>query len=178
MRDPCVAANTGRRRPFWTTYPDACGDYTLCGSTCSIPGLKYEDVEGGRTIRTDDWLRSLILNILNTRARTDLRCPSPAAVYGHWSESYRGDGLYIGSKLWNAASKSYVRIASEEKAVEAAVNSDMHKLVALGIAVKVDVEAKYAGASKISVTVIAMTQESKHVLNLSGTSQAGHWAWQ
>ena len=68
---------------------------------CAIPGLDYEDMadpypdqglpgqvsRGFRTIRNDDWLRGLILNILNTRARNDRRCPTPAAVYGHWSES-------------------------------------------------------------------------------------------
>ena len=87
--EPCLDQNRGRRRIFWTTKVAACGTYTLCGAECGIPGLEYEDVpeaDIGRTIKNDEYLRSLILNILNTRARTELPCPSPAAVYGHWSE--------------------------------------------------------------------------------------------
>src|SRR5262245_10217136 len=99
LDDPCTTLNIGRRRSFWTTRQEVCGQFEMCGVQCSIPGLQYEDsddvVVGGRTINTEDRLRSLILNILNTRARTDVRCPSPMAVFGHWSESYRQDGLYI-----------------------------------------------------------------------------------
>src|SRR5262245_61071630 len=104
--DPCLQTG-GRVRGFWTTRPEACGEYVMCGASCSIPGLEYIEAPEGRTIQTEEWLLSLILNILNTRARTDLGCPTPAAVFGHWSESYRGDGMYNGSTLWNAAAKTY-----------------------------------------------------------------------
>jgi hypothetical protein len=183
--DPCLAQNAGRRRIFWTTQPEACGSYVSCGVECSIPGLVYEDstephisVEpAGRTIKTTDWINSLILNILNTRARSDIRCPSPAAVYGHWSESYRGDGLWVGSRLWNAASKSYIRVADSVKAIEAAVKADVGKLVVLGVADSVSVDATYQGRNSVAVVVVATHAQARHVVNLSGTLTADTWIW-
>jgi len=178
VNDPCIEQNIGRRRIFWTTQHQACGEYTMCGYECSIPGLVYEDKpDDFRTIENKEWLLSLILNILNTRARTDLRCPSPAAVYGHWSESYRDDGLWIGSRLWNAASKSYIRIADGVKAVQAAVQADMGKVVALGVADNVTVEAVYRGRNSVEVTVVATKMNARHVLNLSGTFVTDTWVW-
>ena len=122
---------------------DSCGRYTLCGEECVIAGLQYEDkptadLPNGRTIVTDDWVRSLVLNILNTRARSDLKCPTPAGTYGHWSESYRDDGLYIGSRMYNAAEKPYIRVMDGVKAIGAAIRSDVGKLIILGIANDVD----------------------------------------
>lgn len=131
-----------------------------------------------RSIRNDQWLRGLILNILNTRARTDSKCPAPSAVYGHWSESYRTDDLYIGSRLWNAASKSYIRIADAVSAIEAAVRADMGKLVVLGLVDSVQVEANYGGSNSVRVSVTAITVQAQHVLNLSGNLVSGEWAWQ
>jgi hypothetical protein len=37
----CVRDDSRRRRVFWTTQPDACGEYIICGHVCSIPGLVY-----------------------------------------------------------------------------------------------------------------------------------------
>ncbi|MGY2987720.1 phage GP46 family protein [Bradyrhizobium sp. USDA 4508] len=181
VNDPCLDQNVGRRRIFWTTRPDVCGGYIQCGVECSIPGLEYQDVEeppGGRTIRNDDKLRSLILNILNTRARTDLRCPSPAAVYGHWSESYRDDGLYIGSRLWNVAAKPYVRITDAVKAIKAAVTADMAKLMVTGVADSVEVDATYRGRNRVDIVITAVARGASHVLNLSGTYSSDTWVWQ
>jgi hypothetical protein len=181
ISDPCIEQNAGRRRVFWTTQHRACGDYFLCGHECSLPGLKYidndETVEDGRTIMNSDWLLSLILNILNTRARTDKRCSSPAAIYGHWSESYRDDQLYIGTRLWNAAERNYVRMADAVKAIRAAIQSDMSKLVALGVADSVEVEATYSGRNGVEVTVIAVKVGARHALNLSGTFVSDTWIW-
>jgi phage gp46-like protein len=192
----CYEQNTGGRRIFWTTRAEACGDYTLCGNVCSIPGLEYEDVElkdpypshpinppdpsesRGRTIKTDNWLQGLILNILNTRSRTDMRCPTPAGVYGHWSESYRDDGLYIGSTLWNAAEKSYVRIADSVKAIGAAVRADMGKLIALGIATSVTVTATYVGSGTVEIIIEVVTTTGRSKVNLSGSFVSDTWVWQ
>jgi hypothetical protein len=189
INDPCLNQNVGRRRIFWTTQQQACGEYVLCGQECSIPGLAYEvnnqpaidqglpGEPGYRTIKNDDWLRSLILNILNTRARSDLRCPSPAAVYGHWSESYRSDGLWVGSRLWNAAAKSYIRIADAVKAIEAAIRADMGKLLVLGVADSVEVEATYRGRNSVEVIITATKLNARHVLNLSGALATNAWVW-
>ena len=185
VNDPCLEQNIGRRRIFWTTQQEACGDFVLCGHECAIPGLEYVDssephvTPGGppRTIKNSDWLLSLILNILNTRARTDLRCPSPAAVYGHWSESYRDDGLWIGSRLWNAAEKSYIRVADSVKAIQAAIQADMAKLTIQGVADTVEVVATYRGRNSVEVSIIAIKRNARHVLNLSGTFVSDTWIW-
>ena len=187
----CFDQNVGRRRIFWATHPQACGEYMQCGVECVLPGLEYEDKGGAypdqslqghvssgfRTIKTDGWLQGLILNILNTRARSDVKCPTPAAVYGHWSESYRQDGLYIGSTLWNAAAKSYVRCADGVKAIGAAIRADMGKLVALGIAQSVEVEAFYRGSNSVEVTVLVNTVTGRSKINLSGSFVSETWVW-
>jgi hypothetical protein len=179
--DPCIDQNIGRRRLFWSTRAEACGTYTVCGAECAIPGLEYEDsdekIEGGRTIKTEDWLQGLILNILNTRARTDMRCPAPAAVYGHWSESYRDDNLHIGSTLWNAAEKSYIRTADAVKAISVAVRGDVGKLIALGLATSVEVESTYAGDNKVTVLVTVFTTTGRNRINLSGSFVSETWVW-
>lgn len=181
LLDPCLEQNAGRRRIFWTTRAEACGSYILCGAECSIPGLEYEDddtkIEGGRTIKNDEWLQGLILNILNTRARTDSKCPAPQAVYGHWSESYRDDNLWIGSRMWNAAEKSYIRIADAVKAIGAAVQADMGKLTAMGLADSVAVEATYRGRNRVDIMITAVSRRTRHVLNLSGTYATDTWVW-
>lgn len=176
--DPCIEQQVGRRRIFWTTQPLVCGEYFLCGAQCVIPGLEYVKKTDGITIRTDEWLNSLILNILNTRARTDLPCPSPAGVYGHWSESYRNDGGYIGSRLWNAAAKPHRLVADAVKSIEAAIKADMSKLVMLGLADEVIVEAKDRNHNSAMVVITVVTSQKRHVLNLSGSFAAGEWIWQ
>ena len=182
MRDvDCLPDDAGRRRVFWTTM-DSCGRYYLCGEECSIPGLQYveqptTDLPKGRTIANDDWIRSLILNILNTRARTDLKCPTPAGTYGHWSESYRGDGLYIGSRMYNAAEKSYVRILDGVNAIGAAIRSDVSKLVILGIAEDVSVDVVYRGRSRVDVTITVTIRSVRKTMNLVGTYKTDTWVW-
>jgi phage gp46-like protein len=182
--DPCLEQNTGHRRIFWTTQPEACGTYSTCGVECAIPGLVYEVPEGApdedppyRTIKTTDWLHGLILNILNTRARTDMRCPTPAATFGHWSESYRDDGLYIGSTMWNAAEKSYIRTADAVKAIANAVRADMGKLIALGLAESVEVEATYRGSNSVAVMITVTTSTGRSSINLAGSFVTGTWIW-
>jgi hypothetical protein len=178
VADPCLDQNVGQRRPFWTTRAAVCGDYIVCGVNCTIPGLEYEDQADGRTIKTDDFVNSLILNILNTKARTDLKCPSPAAVFGHWSESYRDDNLYIGSTLWNAANKSYRNTAASVRAVGNAVKADLNKLVALGIATAVDVDPKDGGRGMVKVVAIVTTSTGQRRIDLSGTFVSETWVWQ
>lgn len=164
-------------RTFWVTQPDSCGEYLLCGYQCQIPGLQYEEVTDGRTIITVEWLRGLILNILNTRARSDLKCPTPQAIYGHWSESYREDQQYIGARFWNAAEKSYIRVADAVKAIGAMIKADLAKLVMLGVASKVDVTAVYGGSNTVLVTVQATAPTGAVTINLTGAMGTGGWVW-
>ena len=174
--DPCLAQNMGNRRIFWTTM-DSCGRYNLCGEECSIPGLKYVDKAEGRTIANDDWIRSLVLNILNTRARSDLKCPTPAGTYGHWSESYRDDNLYIGTRMYNVAEKSYARVMDGVKAIGAAIRSDVGKLIILGLADDVEVDVVYKGRSRVDVTVTIIARSVRRTLNLAGVYSSDTWIW-
>lgn len=179
--DPCLANTMGNRRVFWTTM-DSCGRYNLCGQECSIPGLQYvdqpsTDLPQGRTIANDDWIRSLVLNILNTRARTDLRCPTPAGTFGHWSESYRDDNLYIGTRVYNMAEKSYARILDGVKAIGSAIRSDVGKLIVLGLADDVEVDVVYKGRSLVEVTVTVIARSVRRTLNLTGTYASDKWVW-
>jgi hypothetical protein len=186
--DPCFDQNIGRRKVFWTTRPAVCGDYVVCGVVCPIPGLEYEDVPEDvapvppeppqRTIKTDGWLNSLILNILNTRARTDMKCPAPAAVFGHWSESYRDDNLYIGSTLWNAADKPYRNTADMVKRIGNAVKADLSKLVALQVAIDVDVDAKDGGSGRVNIVATVTTSIGQSRINLAGGYVSETWIWQ
>lgn len=155
----------------------SCGSYNQCGVECNLPGLQYVEQEGGRTIANTDWMRSLILNILNTRARTDENCPNPVAVFGHWSESYRNDGLYVGSRMYNAASKPYYKITDAVKAIGAAIKSDLGKLTVLGLADNVGVEVFYRGGNRVDVVITTMIRNVRHVLNLSGTYASDTWVW-
>jgi len=172
----CLSDDIGRRRVFWTTL-DSCGRYGLCDAECSIPGLQYVNTPEGRTIANDDWIRSLVLNILNTRARSDLKCPTPAGTYGHWSESYRDDGLYIGTRVYNAAEKSYARILDGVKAIGAAIRSDVGKLIILGIADDIDVDVVYRGRSQVDVTITVIARSVRRTVNLSGIYSSDTWIW-
>jgi hypothetical protein len=172
----CPSDDVERRRIFWTTL-DSCGRYNLCDKECSIPGLQYIDTPEGRTIANTEWLRSLVLNILNTRARSDLDCPTPAGTYGHWSESYRDDRLYIGTRVYNAAEKSYIRILDGVKAIGAAIRSDVGKLIILKLADDIEVDVVYRGQSRVDVEITIKSQSVYQTLSLVGSYSSDAWIW-
>lgn len=176
MTDNCLPGVEERRRIFWTTM-DSCGHQNICGEPCIIPGLQYVNTEEGRTIANTDWIRSLVLNILNTRARSDLKCPAPLGTYGHWSESYRTDGLYIGTRVYNVAEKSYARVLDGVKAIGAAIRSDVSKLVILKLADDVEVDVVYKGRNRVDVEVTILSRSVRRTLNLAGTYSTDTWVW-
>src|SRR5262245_26348080 len=109
--DRCAPLPVQRRHYFWATQPAPCGEYVECGEHCGIPGLVYVEHPNGRSISTDSLIRSLILNIINTKARDPLaKCIPPIAVGGHWSESYREDNLKSGTRIWSTAQYPVSRI--------------------------------------------------------------------
>lgn len=175
-QDRCLSDDMGHRRVFWTTM-DSCGGYILCGEECTIPGLQYIDNSEGRTIANTDWIRSLVLNILNTRARSDLKCPTPAGTFGHWSESYRDDNLYIGTRIYNMAEKPYARILDGVKAIGSAIRSDVGKLIILGLATDIDVDVVYRGRSRVDVVITIISNSLRQTLNLAGTYSSDKWVW-
>lgn len=154
-----------RRRPFWATQPDACGDRTNgCGQPCPIPGLAFVDQAGGRTFDTQNWIRGLILNILNTERRVDdsFCGTTPAAVKGHWSESFidANMGLYggatrgyrVGSSLLQLDT-SGLRTTEAIALIQASLSRDLQKLVTLGVATGVTVEVIYRGSQRVEATI-------------------------
>lgn len=142
------------------------------------PEPEPEPVGPPRTILNTDWLHSLIINILNTRARNDLKCPSPTAIFGHWSESYREDDIYIGSRFWNAAEKSYTRVADAVRAIGVAIEIDLHKLISMKVASKVKVVAEYAGNNEVRVNVTVTSSIGVDtVIKLKGAIVVGGWEW-
>ena len=79
--------------------------------------------------------------------------------------------------MWNAAEKSYVRIADAVKAIEAAITADMGKLIALGIADSVEVEAIYRGRNVGVVIDVTATKWTQSRINLSGSFVSETWVW-
>lgn len=131
-----------------------------------------------RTILNTDWMNSLILNILNTRARSDLKCPAPGAVYGHWSESYREDTLYIGAKFWNAAEKKYARVEDGARAIGAVIEADLNKLIQMKVAVAVSVKAQYIDMNQVGVEILVTSAANINTkINLTGAIVVGGWEW-
>lgn len=178
----CTSPAGEQKRIFWTTQIDACGDYQDCGDACGIPGLKFiGDFDEGRTFATNDWARSLLLNILNTDGRqppTDCGVP-PGTQGGHWSESYRDDGLRTGTLLRSALNKPITRVQEAVNIVRAQVQADAYKLVQLGVATRVDVTAEYAGSNRIAVVVSIYGPSSvTNVVNLTADRLTNGWVWQ
>ena len=182
--DNCGAPTDTRRRTFWTTQVAACGEYVACGDECGIPGLQFDqdvDVSVGRTFLTNDWVRSLLLNILNTNGRQPATaCGVPPGTQGgHWSESYREDGLKTGSLLRDALQRPVARVQEGVNLVRAQVQADVYKLVQLGVASRVDVTAEYAGSNKIDVTIVVYGPSSltTNVVNLTADRLTNAWVW-
>lgn len=176
----CDIPDINPRRHFWTTQPNPCGNYESCGDACGIPGLLLQPLESSVTFATNDWVRSLLLNILNTVARKDpSNCGNrPGTQGGHWSESY-GDGTYIGTHMYDtvAPSKSF---KDAIKLLNAAVTKDAYKLVTYGVASSVTVETEYLGNNKVSVTVTFTGPYSGDPgrVNLVAKRLENEWVWQ
>lgn len=182
----CEDLPASRLRNFWTTQPMACGEYTQCGDACGIPGLQYIDQEvyitgnQGRTIAVNDWLYSLLLNILNTRAREPAtKCGVPTAnVGGHWSESYRDDGLYTGTMIWTQAHKTYSSVNDAVKMLTVQLQADAGKLIKMGVATSVEVTVVYKGKNQVEATITVIGPlADEHILTLTSERVSSEWIW-
>lgn len=174
----CFVPTPSRRRHFWATQPDACGTYQICKGqdNCNIPGLELS--EG--TFSTDNWVRSLLLNMFNTVARKEPSvCGSlPGMQGGHWSESYVTDNTYIGTKMYYNTMPA--RSLKEAIALlNAAVSADAYKLVTYGIATSIAVETEYQGGNKVLVTVFVIGPDiTEGKVNLSVKRLENAWVWE
>lgn len=177
----CVSPAQDRRRIFWTTQPSACGvsPDNCSGGECGTPGLFLTGNFGqSRTIATNDWLRSLIINILSTRGRQENQDCGHAigAQGGHWSDSFRKDGQQAGNLIYTVGMKrSYTEAAL---AVAARVQADMHKLVLNNVVKSIDVVAEYIGGGRMSLKfeVRLPTGETSRV-GLTGERSQNAWMW-
>src|SRR5262245_51753821 len=100
---------------------------------------------------------------------SNVRCNvTVAAVGGHWSESYREDGLYSGTLIWTEAKYPFASIQDATKLFNAQLNKDLGKLIQMGVASDVKVETKYVGTNRVEVTITVVgTRFGEAILNLT-----------
>lgn len=201
----CTTASVDRRRVFWTTQPDACGSAPDCTTDCGRAGLRLtsslcgaaacdccpppaEDLTCSttlaaralvpRSIVTTGWVRSLVLNILQTNGKLPASSCGfrPGAQGGHWSESYRTDGQRIGTLLRNIpASQSILKSIA---LIRAQLQADLARLVVIKIAQKVTVETTYLGGNVMRVDISIIAPNGTQIaVGLSGKRSTVSWAW-
>lgn len=173
------------QRIFWTTQPGACGSGAECGVDCGRSGLSV--VEAGaavgealppRTILTSDWVRSLALNILQTNGRSpDTACGyRPGSQGGHWSESFRKDGLKVGTLLRGLPSSASIR--DSIVLIRATLIAELHRLVKMNIAKSVEVDVEYLGGNTMSATISIIAPDGTvSRVGMTGARNTNAWAW-
>lgn len=181
----CGTPLAGRRRVFWTTQPcrtqvsdcgDQCADYGLQLECPNAPDCVSYAPGRARTIRTTEWVRGLVLNILLTDGRrADTSCGwRPGTRGGHWSDSFRKQSGASGSSIRYL--KAHGRVAEAISELLAIVKRDMQKLIDYGVATGVDVIAEYVGGNraKLSITVYGQDGETTNV-GVSGQRSSNSW---
>lgn len=100
----------------------------------------------------------------------------PGARGGHWSDSFRKDGLTAGSLLRTLG--TFGRINDQVNLARAYAQADMQKLVTMKIAESVDVKATYGGGRSINldITVYGRGGEITRV-GLTGAPTGNEWRW-
>ena len=146
--------------------PSPCPPWDLCSAPWADCDKELVTVPPTKAIKTDGWLESLMLNMLNTNAR---KAPSlcgnaPAAVCGHWSESFieADSGLYgmaqpgyrVGTNLRDIKPWQY-SVRTLESVIEAELTKTLMKLVQLGLATSVVVEVRYTGDNRFNANIVA-----------------------
>lgn len=179
--EPCNVTTSSRRRTFWTTRP--CSTDALCRNVCGAShGLAFVPGNGRqRSIATDNYVRSLALNILLTAGRRpDAPCGyRPGARGGHWSDSYRAREYQASSGSLIATLNAHKSIADALSELKALVKFDMQKLVAYKVATAVDVAAEYLGnnAAKLTIKIMGFAGETTNV-GATLTRVKNSWAWE
>lgn len=197
----CAEILADRRRPFWVTQPNACGDTPDdCGTDdCGIPGLSFDTGNCAnitcccppasvdplctahtpqRTIAANNWLRGLILNILSTRGRLpNTDCGYPVGAQGgHWTDSFRTDGQQAGNLIYSVPAAKSIR--DSMLAIAARVQADLNKLVTMKVVSTVLVTATYAGGRKAKLDISAIAPSGASVnVGLTGTRTNNSWIW-
>lgn len=177
----CEPNFSERRRTFWATQPAACGTGPEgdCATDCGRPGLLLTPASPfGRSIVTTNWVRGLALNILGTDAKLPNRaCGFEAGQQGgHWSESYRTDGLPIGTSVRELPTMRSIK--ESISTVKAYLENDLGRLITMNIASRIDVTVEYVGGNRVSVSIdiISIAGVSAKV-GLTGERSASSWVW-
>lgn len=174
-------ANANRRRRFWATQYDAqCETTTKCGTECNLAGLvRLENDSGGATIATTDWVQGLAINMLMTAGRRpDSPCGYAAgSLGGHWSESFdTGAGAGIGSLVLSTGASASVN--ETLNLVTAYARATLERMVARGVALRVNVDGEYLGANRFQITadIIGLDNTSARV-GVTGERLEQGWVW-
>lgn len=176
----CFTPINGRRRIFWTTQPAACGTYQACLSDCGSTGLLSRVPEGqdGRTFDTNDYVRGLALNILGTDGRRpDTACGyRPGARGGHWSDTFRDDGMNSGTTIRDIPAQNSVQ--DSLGLIRVYLLQAMQKLVTYGVAQSVDVDVKYIGSNNFEATIKFSGNDGQTSrVGITGTRLENSWVW-
>lgn len=197
----CSPGTADRRKPFWTTQPAACGrsnndcdsgecghaglafDAEACFSSCECCPPAVLDTtcvppQPPRTLRTDNWMRSLVINILSTRGRlpnTDCGY-SPGVQGGHWSDTFRTDGQQAGNLIYSVPAARSINESIAQ--ITARAQADLNKLVVMKVASAVSVAVTYKGGMQIAldIGVISAIGATTNV-GLIGARSNNSWIW-
>lgn len=175
----CNAGLQDRRRVFWTTQPNACGAEPDCqGNECGKPGLVLRSQDGFSTFENSEWVRGLALNMLLTEGRKpDTACGyAPGNRGGHWSDSFRTDGQSCGTLLRNLPLVGSLR--ESVRMVKAFAQMTMEKLVLLGVASRVEVDAEYVGGTSVDLRIVIYGQGLEvTTVGVIGSRLENGWVW-
>jgi phage gp46-like protein len=176
---PCRAAIAkDRRHTFWATQADCGSEPGICGEVCANPGLRLIKHEGGAaSISTAGWITGLIINIFMTDGtREDVGCGiRPGQRGGHWSQAYRGDGNYNGSRIRQVPVKG--RIEELVSLIEGYAQLELERLIRWGVATRVNAKAKYAGGNRVNVIATVIGELETVDVALNATRLTNSWAW-
>jgi phage gp46-like protein len=174
----CEPFQLSQGRSFWTTQPDACGTSSLCSTIqCAAPGLATIVGDDGVSFSSNDAVRSLALNMLLTDARKrDTRCGHlPGTMNGHWSESF-ANGIAVGSHVREVTTQKTIN--DSVNLLKAEVQATLQKLVDYGIAVEVQVDAKYQGSGIVGMEItIYGTAVDPTRIGMTAKRDANQWVW-
>lgn len=176
MRD-CSQGMLGRRRSFWTVQPCSTGR-DKCGNYCDGFGMVPNESVEGASFSTQDWIESLVYMILLTDGPAlDSKCGfRPGARGGHWSDAYRDQPGYTGSHLRQLSTHGSTRDALTE--LISLARMDMEKLIGYGVALSVDVSAKYLGGNRAQLMIQVIGQDGQsHNVGVIGTRLKNAWMW-
>lgn len=176
----CTTITTQRRRLFWATQVDGCGSETRCGVDCGEPNLAYTTQSGNtRTLKTTDWIKGLVINMLMTDGRrADKPCGyAPGSQGGHWSESFiEGGDPTIGTLMRTVPPTGTTAAATALVAAHA--QATLQRLVTRGVAMSVDATATYVGIGKVqlNIAVVGVDGVTSQV-GIDGARLTNGWVW-